>query len=180
MRRSPTVPVCGSHSKPPLQPPSKHELGPGLEAKLQSRLPYIIIRYHIPEKRCLHTQILPAFQLSGTVKETAVKAPASHPVAWLGATFPATFKSVNIFEQTISTRMDREVVIDAHSRPNGKGAGIVDLAYDEYLLDQGKGSKSITVIVLALATETKQNATREENCMVRSRRGDELVVQLKD
>ena len=64
--------------------------------------------------------------------------------------------------------------------PDSKGAGIVDLAYDEYLLDQGKGSKSITVIVLALATETKQNATREENCMVRSRQGDELVVQLKD
>ena len=35
--KSPTVPVWGLHRSPPLQPPSKHELGPGLTPKLQLR-----------------------------------------------------------------------------------------------------------------------------------------------
>lgn len=32
-----TPPVWGSHSRPPLQPPSRHEFGPGFTAKLQLR-----------------------------------------------------------------------------------------------------------------------------------------------
>lgn len=56
-----TVPVCGSQSRPPLQPPVAHEFGPGFTLKSQLRRP----------------QIRPAFQLSGTVKLTAVYAPAS-------------------------------------------------------------------------------------------------------
>ena len=51
-----TVPVCGSHFKPPMQPPVAQELGPGLLLKLQLRRP----------------QIRPAFQLFGTEKETEV------------------------------------------------------------------------------------------------------------
>jgi hypothetical protein len=45
-----TVPVCGSQTSPPLQPPSMHEFGPGFEPKLQSR----------------RAQMRPAFQLLGT------------------------------------------------------------------------------------------------------------------
>ena len=56
-----TVPVCGSHSKPPLHPPVAQELGPGFVLKSQLRRP----------------QIRPAFQLSGTEKETAEYAGAS-------------------------------------------------------------------------------------------------------
>lgn len=35
-----TIPVVGSHSRPPLQPPSRQESGPGFALKLQSRRPY--------------------------------------------------------------------------------------------------------------------------------------------
>src|SRR6266545_8124123 len=34
-----TVPVHSSHKRPPLQPPLRQELGPGLELKSQLRLP---------------------------------------------------------------------------------------------------------------------------------------------
>ena len=57
-----TVPVRESHSKPPLHPPVAHEFGPGLVLKSQF----------------LRPQMRPAFQLSGTKKETEENAGASH------------------------------------------------------------------------------------------------------
>ena len=71
------VPVCGSHKRPPLHPPSRQELGPGLVEKSQLRRP----------------QIRPAFQLSGTVKEMVWPDFCSQPVGWLGVAVP-TFRSV--------------------------------------------------------------------------------------
>ncbi len=70
-----TVPVFGSHSSPPLQPPSRHELGPGVPLlKSQSRRPYS--ECSSVERRGVHlfkgtrTQMRPACQLSGTLKVT--------------------------------------------------------------------------------------------------------------
>ena len=71
------VPVLGSQSNPPLQPPVAHEVGPGF-AKLHSVLPHI----------------LPAVQLYGTVKVTVAPEACSQPVGWDGTDFPA-FRSVN-------------------------------------------------------------------------------------
>ena len=71
------MPVLGSHSRPPLQPPSAQEFGPGFVVKSQSRRP----------------QMRPACQLSGTVKETVWPDVCSHPVAWSGTAVP-TFRSV--------------------------------------------------------------------------------------
>ena len=62
------VPLDGSHTRPPLQPPSRHEFGPGFVLKSQLRRP----------------QIRPAFQLSGTLKVTEVNAPASQPAGKSG------------------------------------------------------------------------------------------------
>ncbi len=74
------MPECLSHSRPPLQPPSRQELGPGLVEKSQLRRP----------------QMRPAFQLSGTVKETVWPAFCSQPVGWLGTAVP-TFRSVKSY-----------------------------------------------------------------------------------
>lgn len=63
MENSP-VPVFGSHSSPPLQPPVAHEVGPGLVLKSQSRRP----------------QIRPAFQSLGTSKVIDDPAAASQLV----------------------------------------------------------------------------------------------------
>ena len=71
------VPVLGSQSKPPLQPPVAHEFGPGFTEKLHSVLPHI----------------LPAVQLYGTVKVTVAPEACSQPVGWEGTDLP-TFRSV--------------------------------------------------------------------------------------
>jgi hypothetical protein len=72
-----TVPVVGSQSNPPLQPPVAQEFGPGFEEKLHSVLPHI----------------LPAVQSYGTVKVTVAPEACSQPVGWDGTDFPA-FRSV--------------------------------------------------------------------------------------
>ena len=75
------MPVWGSHTRPPLQPPSAHWVA-GLEMlKSQSRRAYMPKISVCPSKlRVLRgrTQIRPAFQLFGTVKVTWVYAAASH------------------------------------------------------------------------------------------------------
>ena len=69
----------GSQSKPPLQPPVAHEVGPGFTVKLHSVLPHI----------------LPAAQLYGTAKVTVAPEACSHPVGWDGTAVPA-WRSVNM------------------------------------------------------------------------------------
>lgn len=81
------VPVCASHSSPPLHPPLRHASGPLFWLKSQLRRP----------------QIRPAFQLSGTVKETEEPGAASHPVGWSGTAVP-TFRSVKIAGQMVKVQ----------------------------------------------------------------------------
>jgi len=66
-------PVFGSQSRPPLQPPVAHEVGPEFPEKLHSVLP----------------QILPEAQLNGTAKVTVAPEACSHPVGWDGTAVPA-------------------------------------------------------------------------------------------
>ena len=74
-----TVPV---HTRPPLQPPSRQELGPGVPLlKLQSRRAYDGLRMAETMFRnktnWVRTQMRPAVQLSGTEKETVWNARCS-------------------------------------------------------------------------------------------------------
>src|SRR5579863_6890511 len=76
-----TVPVVLSHSSPPLQPPSRQELGPGLTLKSQSRRPFEFYTVRsrptmYNDRRC-STQMRPAVQLSGTSNVTEVEGAAS-------------------------------------------------------------------------------------------------------
>lgn len=65
--------MFGSQSRPPLQPPVAHEVGPEFPEKLHSVLP----------------QILPEAQLNGTAKVTVAPEACSHPVGWDGTAVPA-------------------------------------------------------------------------------------------
>lgn len=95
-----TVPVCSSHSSPPLHPPVIHEFGPGFVSNLQSTLPYFIYFCQWKSRKTPikqnFTQIRPDFQPSGTGKVVIFPVGASHPRTWFGAELPATFKSVYI------------------------------------------------------------------------------------
>ena len=74
-----TVPVWGSQTSPPLQPPSRQEVGPGLVLKSQLRRPlgYDAVSSQPTVIKCeTDTQIRPAVQLFGTKKETEEKAGA--------------------------------------------------------------------------------------------------------
>jgi hypothetical protein len=95
------VPVCGSHSSPPLQPPSTHAFGPLLLEKSQSRRP-CARRQVVPagkERRGVRTQMRPACQLFGMSNVTDWYAPCSQPVECDGTAVP-TFRSVNICNQS--------------------------------------------------------------------------------
>lgn len=104
------MPVRESHFKPPLQPPVRHELGPGFVEKLQLRRP----------------QMRPAFQLSGTLKVFTLQAGASQPVSTAGTAEP-TFKSVyNKFLLTSMPYKYQNVSTHKNSGPDGERASIVD------------------------------------------------------
>jgi hypothetical protein len=79
IQKSPrTVPVTGSQTSPPLQPPLKHELTSLVVEKSQSRLPCIIIVIESDMWwRIVHTHIRPAFQSFGIWKEMVVNASCS-------------------------------------------------------------------------------------------------------
>ena len=100
-----TVPVCGSHSNPPLHHPVRH-VGPVVILKLQSLLPLRAetYEYEVLNRTRARTHIRPAFQLSGTGKVTEVngaasqlitsglaprKKSATYPVGKLGTAVPA-------------------------------------------------------------------------------------------
>ena len=76
-----TVPVCGSHTSPPLHPPSRQEFGPCVLLKSQPRRPYRTSLWSVGgvyAVGCGGTQMRPAFQLFGTLKETVCPAACSH------------------------------------------------------------------------------------------------------
>ena len=72
-----------SHCSPPLQPPSRHELGPGLTLKSQPRRPFQKLGVTESEadtstiENYDSTQIRPAIQLSGTWNVTELEGGAS-------------------------------------------------------------------------------------------------------
>src|SRR5712671_1959512 len=69
------------HTSPPLQPPSRQELAPGLTEKSQLRraLEYNPVRNRpMTTKNYGSTQIRPAVQLSATANETSELEGASH------------------------------------------------------------------------------------------------------
>ena len=73
------MPVWGSHSRPPLQPPSRQELGPGFTLKSQSRRP---LQEPMSKAQLWHrgpslTQMRP-LQLLGTEKDTVWEAFWAH------------------------------------------------------------------------------------------------------
>ena len=74
-----TVPVSGSQSSPPLQPPSRQEVGPELVLKSQSRRPFgcDAVSSQPTVTEGIDTQRRPAFQLSGTKNETEEEAAAT-------------------------------------------------------------------------------------------------------